>query len=250
MLNLPVPRLLPVTMLALAALLALKTAGLLRAVAPAAAADMAQPMPPPPHPAAAMPAAPTEPPPASGPLLPAQAPAPGAPAEAPVSAAERSLLQDLRQRRGELDARDAALAAREAVGRAAERRLAARLDELTALQAQLQALEAARRGREEAGWIGLVRTYEAMKPKDAAAILNDLDLPVLLPVVDRMKVAKAAAVLAAMQPDRARLLTAELSRLRVRENQVVAPAPDAAAPAPNVATPNVPNQGAAPTPTR
>ena len=76
------------------------------------------------------------------------------------------------------------------------------------LQKRLEALEAARKEREDASWRGLVKLYETMKPRDAATIFNDLDLPVLLPVLDRMKEAKAAPVLAAMQPERARLVTA------------------------------------------
>ena len=43
-------------------------------------------------------------------------------------------------------------------------------------------------------------------------------MPVLLQVVDRMKEAKAAAVLAAMQPDKARQVTAELAQMRTRAN--------------------------------
>ncbi len=61
-----------------------------------------------------------------------------------------------------------------------------------------------------------MKLYETMKPRDAAAIFNDMELPVLLQVVDRMKDAKAAAVLAAMQPDRARLLTVQLAAQRTR----------------------------------
>jgi len=121
-------------------------------------------------------------------------------------------------------ARDAALAERETLLSAAEKRLAARVDELTALRARLEALEAARKDRDEANWAGLVKVYETMKPRDAAAIFNDLDLPVLLQVVDRMKEAKAAAVLAAMLPDRARQVTAELAQMRARANTVAPPA--------------------------
>ena len=80
----------------------------------------------------------------------------------------------------------------------------ARVAELQALQKKLEVLEAARQQREDASWQGLVKLYETMKPRDAATIFNDLDMPVLLQVVDRMKDAKAAPVLAAMQPDKAR----------------------------------------------
>ncbi len=96
----------------------------------------------------------------------------------------------------------------------AERRLFIRVDELTALQARLEALEAGRREHDEANWRGLVKLYEAMRPRDAAAIFNDLDKAVLLAVLDRMKEAKAAPVLAAMLPERARQATTELAQLR------------------------------------
>ena len=43
---------------------------------------------------------------------------------------------------------------------------------------------------EDASWQGLVKLYEAMKPRDAATIFNDLEMPVLLQVVDRMKEAR------------------------------------------------------------
>ena len=90
--------------------------------------------------------------------------------------------------------------------------------ELQALQKKLEGLDAARKEREEAGWQGLVKLYEAMKPRDAATIFNDLEMPVLLQVVDRMKEAKAAPVLAAMQPDKARDLTAKLAQMRTRRD--------------------------------
>jgi flagellar motility protein MotE (MotC chaperone) len=133
-----------------------------------------------------------------------------------VGEAERALLLDLRKRRQEIEARDAALTAREAVLSAAERKLTARVEELQALQSRLEALERARKAHEEANWQGLVKLYESMRPREAAAIFNELDTPVLLEVLDRMKETKAAPVLAAMQADRARQITAELARMRTR----------------------------------
>ena len=88
------------------------------------------------------------------------------------------------------------------------------------MQARLEGLEQQRAARDDENWRGLVKVYEAMKPREAATIFDDLDLPVLLPVLDRMKEARAAAILAAMQPDRARLATTELSRLRAARNSV------------------------------
>ena len=139
-----------------------------------------------------------------------------APVEPGPSEAERALLQDLRSRRVALEARAAALEARDAVVVAAERRLSERVEQLAALQARLEALDQTRRERDEANWRSMVKTYETMRPRDAAAIFNDLNQPVLLQVLDRMKETKAAPVLAAMQPERARLATAELAKWRTR----------------------------------
>ncbi len=133
------------------------------------------------------------------------------------SEAERALLQDLRARRVALEARDQSVQAREALLGAAERRLSERVEQLTALQTRLEALEQTRRERDETNWRGLVKTYETMRPRDAAAIFNDLEQTVLMQVLDRMKEAKAAPILAAMQPERARAATAQLAQWRVRE---------------------------------
>ena len=152
---------------------------------------------------------------------PTPTPAPGAPArqDAPPAAdaaAERAILETLRARRGEIEAREGALAQREMLIAAAERRLAGRLDELSSLQQRLEAEARTRDERTEQGWRQMVRLYEGMRPRDAAGIFDDLDMAVLLQVVDRMREAKAGPVLAAMRPERARLVTTELARHRAR----------------------------------
>jgi len=258
-LRVPHSRLLPVTITALGALLAVKTVELVQfavgsavvdtsvvaaaaaataaaeaSLAPAAKTEAARPAATETHGAAAADAAATAPAHgAAGAAAPAgaeQAPpaliahvTPSAdPAPPPVGDAERALLQDLRARKLELDARDRATSEREAVLSAAEHKLSERVEQLAALQTRLEALDAERKAHDEANWTGLVRTYEVMKPRDAAAIFNDLDLAVLLPVLDRMKDAKAALVLAAMQPERARLVTAKLAQMRNQPSQVAA----------------------------
>lgn len=208
--RIPTPRMLPLTIIVMLLLLVVKAAGLVRAATPVTEA-----------PAPLSAAAPTSP-------KPTPAPPPLQPSAAPKTAdnsdAERALLLDLRHRRAELDARDAALASREALLAATEKRLVARLEELGGLQTRLDAMEKARKARDDQNWQGLVKLYEQMKPRDAAAIFNDLDKPVLLAVLDRMKEAKAAAVLAAMAPERARQATADLARMRT---QGTTPAPAA-----------------------
>jgi flagellar motility protein MotE (MotC chaperone) len=240
------PRLLPITIVAMAAVLVVKSGAVVQAAANVATSGEAA------TPVAGSPptsqlqhsgpaaAAPTEPPakPASNIKAEAKAETPisGANGQArselpavstqagkPLSESELHLLTDLRQRRAELDRREAEISAREATFAAIDARIDARVRELTALQRKLEALERDRNERDEANWRGLVKLYETMKPRDAALIFNDLDLPVLLQVVDRMKEAKAAVIVAGMQPERARLLTTELSQMRLKSNSLDTP---------------------------
>ncbi len=162
-------------------------------------------------PAAPAPATPVTAAPASGTPAPAATP-PAAPT--PEAAAERAVLEQLRARRAEIEAREQAAMQREVIVAAAERRLSQRIEELSALQSRLEAMERERSQREETGLRGLVRLYEGMRPRDAAAIFDELEMPVLLPIVDRMREARAAPIVAAMRPDRARTLTAELAKFR------------------------------------
>lgn len=219
------PRVLPLAILGMGGLLALKGVHLLQAAGGAPAALVSAGNAVLPSAQAASHSAPKEAarkeapaaPPVVTPVMP--------PAEPPVDEAERALLLDLRARRVVLEAREQALANREATQAAAEQQLGERVAQLTALQTRLEQLDQTRRERDDANWRSLVKTYETMRPRDAAAILNDLDPPVLLQVLDRMKEAKAALVLAAMQPDRARSATAALAQFRTRSVAVPALGP-------------------------
>jgi flagellar motility protein MotE (MotC chaperone) len=207
------PRLLPMAILAMVGLFLVKAEALLAAlrgpglpvVAPARAAD-------PPPAAASAPRPQPAPVPAPPPASVAVAP----PAPDPAALAERALLEQLRARRSDIEAREQAVAAQEMLLQATEARLARRVEELAAMQQRLESLDRARGEREEAGWRGLVRTYEAMRPRDAATIFDDLDMPVMVEILDRMSDRKAAPVIGAMRPDRARMATAELARHRAR----------------------------------
>jgi flagellar motility protein MotE (MotC chaperone) len=244
MLNIPAPRLLPMAILAMGALLATRAAELggfgPTRIAPAAVQGAAQLMQagllPPAHaqsapPLSQAPVSPASLNPGAGrgraameaaggaasmpnaqPLAVAQEP-PGPP---PISAAERQLLEDLRARRLTLDAREQEISTREAVLTAAERRLAQRVEELATMQARLEALDRAARDREEANWNNLVRIYENMRPRDAARIFDELEMAVLLEVVARMKQRAVAPILAGMQSDKAQKVTAELAARQTR----------------------------------
>ena len=212
------PRLLPLAMLAMGGLLL--TRGLLLhdgLSRPAAAQGQAAPAASPPAMAEAPERTPAGPLPGT-PGNPGRVPVPEIPPAPPdaVQVAERALLESLRERRLALDAREEALVQREMLLAATERRLAARVAELAALQQRLEAETAAQDERTEQRLRQLVRLYEAMRPRDASAIFNELDMEVLLPVLARMREARAAPILAAMLPERARLATTELARMRAR----------------------------------
>nr|WP_314072707.1 hypothetical protein [uncultured Roseococcus sp.] len=205
----PQPRLLPVALVAMLALMAIKLDGIRRDGTPSVELLSSAQANPPPAPAAVVPTA---------------SPPPGRPVTEAASVlspdvmAERTLLESLRARRAEIEAREAALAQREMLIAALERRLTGRMEELSALQRQLETEARARDERTEQGWRQMVRLYEGMRAREAASIFDELDMPVLIQVVGRMREAKAAPVLAAMRPERARLVTTELARHRSRPN--------------------------------
>ncbi len=147
----------------------------------------------------------------------AVSPGPAAPSTADVPLASPDALKF---RRSQVEERERKLVEREAVMVAADKRLSERINELTGLQARLRALEGGLKERDEANWAGMVKVYEGMRPKDAASIFNALDKPVLLEILDRMKPAKATPVIAAMEPEKARQATADLSAKRTRSTTV------------------------------
>ena len=211
------PRLLPITIAAMSALLVTKTVIMAQAYAEEATSS-AQADPPgsvkgsanaqSPEQATTLSAVPQRAPEPVGKATPAPQP--------PVTDAERTILMGLRRRREALDTRARQLDLREAEMSAADRSLESRLQQLSKLQDKLNGLEASRQHRSEESWSGLVKVYEAMKPHDAASIFDSLDMQVLLQVIDRMQDRRAAPVLAAMQPDRARLVTQMLAEMRTR----------------------------------
>ena len=105
--RIPAPRLLPLTIVAMAALLSMKTIAIVHDAFADSAGTSGPASPPPPSESQAATPKPPAPSPTPQPVMPATAEA------APLSDSERALLTDLRGRRAELDARDAALQSRE-----------------------------------------------------------------------------------------------------------------------------------------
>jgi flagellar motility protein MotE (MotC chaperone) len=167
---------------------------------------------PPGHKATEQPAAPAA---GAGDARSTEAPATAAAAEAPPpSAHEVQVLQQLAARRQALDARAEDIDRRADLLRAGEARLDQKLKELRDLEALLQGLLKSHDAQQEEQIRSLVKIYENMKPKDAARILEQLEMATLLQVAERMAERKLAPVMANMNPAKAKAITEELAKLR------------------------------------
>jgi flagellar motility protein MotE (MotC chaperone) len=129
-----------------------------------------------------------------------------------LSQSEVRLLQALAERRKALDAREYSLNQREALLKAAEQRILDRQTEFVKVRDEVKQLLGFLDEQEAKKIKDLVKLYENMKPRDAARILNDLEIGVLLSVVQRMNVRRLAPILAAMDPDKARAVTRALAK--------------------------------------
>jgi len=133
---------------------------------------------------------------------------------AAATEAELDVLQRLSARREELDRRARDLDARDALLKAAEQRIDGKIAEMKKIEETVNASLKKHEEERDAQLRSLVKIYETMKPKEAARIFEQLDMPILLDVVSRMREAKAAPVIANLEPDRAKELTAELAKRR------------------------------------
>lgn len=129
-----------------------------------------------------------------------------------ASAGERAVLGRLQERRKELDTRSRELEMRESLLKVTEKRLDAKVAELKDVEARVNAAMGVRDKAEAQRFNSIVSMYENMKSKDAARILERLDMKILVEVVTHIKPAKMSEVLAQMTPETAERLTVELAR--------------------------------------
>lgn len=136
---------------------------------------------------------------------------------------EIDLLQQLAERRDRVEKREQELDVRTALLKAAEARIDKKVEEMKTLQSTIEGLLASYDQEQEKKVAGLVKIYENMKPKDAAKIFEELEMDVLLMVVERVNSRRLAPIMAAMNPQKAREVTVELSRLRQLPEGIGAP---------------------------
>lgn len=130
-----------------------------------------------------------------------------------LSSQEIVVLRSLQSRREALDEREAGIGTREAAAAAAESRLQEQITQLKSVESSIQTLLAKMDAKADERMASLVKSYESMKPKDAANIFNGMEDTLLVDIAKSMKPATLAAVLSAMQPKRAETLTRLLADL-------------------------------------
>jgi flagellar motility protein MotE (MotC chaperone) len=141
--------------------------------------------------------------------------------EAGLSPAELQVLQSLSNRRGELDQREMSLDTQVQLIASAEAKLDSRIQDMNELKGEIQGLLGQADQQQQADQQRLVRVYEDMDPKKAAAAMTVMSDAVRVPIAAAMKERKLAAILQAMQPADAKTLT-ELLAQRMAGSPVIA----------------------------
>ena len=127
---------------------------------------------------------------------------------------EVEILQNLAKRREELDRWESNVKIKEATLDATEKRIGDKIRQIEAMRKQVAILLEQYNTKEDAKIHSLVKIYENMKPSEAARIFDEVEMPILLLVIDAMAEKKAAPILAAMNPKKAKQLTVELANER------------------------------------
>ncbi|WP_127144717.1 MotE family protein [Pelagibacterium montanilacus] len=133
------------------------------------------------------------------------------PISSAASATEEIVAARLAERRAELDAFAAELADRLTLVEAAELRIDQRMAELAAIETRINSALDAQAEEEQQRFANLVAMYEAMRPAQAGAIFDSLDIEILARVGEAMNPRRLGPILAAMDPARARQLTIRLA---------------------------------------
>lgn len=134
---------------------------------------------------------------------------------------EVDLLQSLSKRREEIENWSKQVDMKENLLSATEQRINDKIGQLKKLQKDLEVVLAQYNQQEDAKIRSLVKIYENMKPADAARIFDEMELPILLEVVDKMSERKAAPILANMTPLKAKELTVELAEQRKLQQPIL-----------------------------
>jgi flagellar motility protein MotE (MotC chaperone) len=130
------------------------------------------------------------------------------------SQSEIDLLQNLAKRRQDLERWERNIQVKEEALNATEKRINEKIEQINEMKKAVAELLAQYNTQEETKLKSLVKIYENMKPDDAARIFDEVEMPVLLLVIDKMAEKKAAPILARMNSKKAKQITVELAEQR------------------------------------
>ena len=147
-----------------------------------------------------------------------------------ASANEADIMTSLSRRRTELDAREAQVKLQADILAAAEKRVDAKIAQLQALQDKMASLVQQHDEAQQAQIASLTKTYIGMGKK-AGPIFAGLPDDVAVPVAQAMKPADLALIMGGMPADAAQKLTVKLASRLALPQTADAPAPATPAPA-------------------
>ncbi len=143
---------------------------------------------------------------------------------------EVDVLQSLSKRREQLDSYEKEVKLKGNLLDASNMKLDQKIAQIKQLEGTVRGLLKEYDTKVDSKIASLVKMYENMKPKDAARIFDEMEMPVLLTLVDKMSERKAAPILANMLPSKAKELTMDLAddkRMRASKekelNSITAP---------------------------
>jgi len=122
----------------------------------------------------------------------------------------KELLQQMATRRSELDQWKKDLDLRASLIEASSVKLDEKIVKLEELKAATQKLLDEYKVEDDKKLKSIIKVYENMKPKDAATVFDQLDMPILLEIVQQMNERRLSAILAKMDSTKAKDLTQKI----------------------------------------
>ena len=126
------------------------------------------------------------------------------------SNSEILILQELAERRENLDARAKEIDKRAIQLKVTEKEIDKKIQQLKEYEQRLAKLIDQYSEKEKENINSLVKLYTSMKPKDAARIFNTLDLDITIAILKGMKPSNTSAIRSQMTPEKAQEITAAL----------------------------------------
>ncbi|ANC92691.1 flagellar motor switch protein [Azospirillum humicireducens] len=126
---------------------------------------------------------------------------------APPSCTDPLLRAAIDEQKADNSGRHNRLREAEAVLAATEARVGTQIQRLNGVKREVETLMAQRSNLQQEDLKRMVAIYEAMKPRDAARILTDMETDMVVDVLDRISERRAAPILAEMADAKAREVT-------------------------------------------